>query len=150
MYLWKILFEKYLLRLQRLALHARHPPLALGTNFGQTMPETKCKHPLCPEHTCCLGGLWWSDEEFGPAVEALWHEYVERMHEWQRYETEVATALGHLLRVSARERPDTPTQREPERPGCMVPNCIRLVTVDSEGYFNSHCQQCTRLMENSW
>jgi hypothetical protein len=60
-----------------------------------------CNHALCPHHACCLEGLWWGDEEFGPAVDALWREYIDRRHEWLRYETEVATALGHLRRVVA-------------------------------------------------
>lgn len=47
-----------------------------------------------------LRGLWWGDEEFGPAVNALWREYVERRRGWMDYKCEVATALRHLHRVS--------------------------------------------------
>lgn len=47
-----------------------------------------------------LGGLWWGDDEFGPAVNALWRDYVEKMHEWNQFRSEVATALRHLHRVT--------------------------------------------------
>lgn len=32
-----------------------------------------------------LRGLWWGDPEFGPAVNALHREYVERRHAWMDY-----------------------------------------------------------------
>jgi len=47
-----------------------------------------------------LSGLWWSDPEYGPAVGALWRDYVERRREWDRYKAEVATSLRHLQRVT--------------------------------------------------
>jgi len=62
--------------------------------------EHQCVHRLCPEHACCLDGLWWSDEEYGPSVYKLWHEYVAKLQAWSRYQDEVAVALGHMLRVS--------------------------------------------------
>lgn len=60
----------------------------------------ECAHPLCPSHCCVLNGLWWGDPEFGPAVDTLWREYVDRRHAWVEYENSVATALGRVLEAA--------------------------------------------------
>ncbi len=50
-----------------------------------------------------LSGLWWGDQEFGPAVNALWLDYVDRMHAWEKFQSEVASALRHLHRVTTQQ-----------------------------------------------